>query len=454
MAGDVRSLGKPDYKFTNWATTYSCRPELYFEPETTDEIRQILAFAQEKGKKVKVVGYGHSPSDIACTTDYMISLSRYNKVMKVDKDSLQVTVQGGCLVRDLNRNILPSHGMAFSVLGTVSELTVAGVISTGTHGTGAKFGTVSSFVVAMEIMTASGEILEISAEKNKELFPAATLSLGSFGIILTVTFQCEPAYNLHQKQYPAKLDQVLENLNTYVTSSDHFRFFWFPHTDDVVCYHANRTKEEPRVKGSWFWDMLVGYYILQILYLLSTFLSCLVPYINRFFYHTLYSSCAEKIDRSDKIFNFNCLFKQYVMEWAIPRDKTAVVLFELRNWILQSRFPAHFPVEVRFVKGDNIYLSPVHGWDACYINIIMYRPFNKFVPNDKYWSAFQKIVMEAGGRPHWAKDHKLGREDFLKLYPKFETFCKIRESLDPNGMFLNSNMERVFGQSPSFTKIV
>ncbi|XP_041366843.1 L-gulonolactone oxidase-like [Gigantopelta aegis] len=449
MVSDVRSLGKPGHFFTNWATTYSCKPELYFEPETTDEIRQVLVFAREKAKKVKVVGYGHSPSDLACTTDYMISLKKYDKVLKVDKEKNQIKVQGGCMIKDLNNKVFPALGLAFPVLGTVSELTVAGVISTGTHGTGANYGVFSTLVVSMELMTAAGDILEISNEKNAELMPAVTLSLGSLGVILTVTLQCEPAYKLHLVQYPLKLNDVLENLDVHVKSSDHFRFFWFPHTDNAICYHANRTTKEHFVKTSWVWEMLVGYYLLQLLYWISTFIPQCVPLLNRVFFHLIYGSRQEKIDRSDHIFNFNCLFKQYVMEWAIPRDKTAVVLYDLKNWITANKFPAHFPVEVRFVKGDNLFLSPAYGQEACFINIIMYRPYNKFVKNEEYWEAFQKIVAQVGGRPHWAKDHKYKREHFEKLYPKFGEFCKIREKLDPNGMFLNANLDRVFGKGTS-----
>ncbi|KAL8614381.1 hypothetical protein ACOMHN_007719 [Nucella lapillus] len=467
MPVHARSLGKPGHYFTNWATTYYCTPELFFEPETTEEIQKILGLAQEKGKKVRVVGNGHSPSDLACTTDYMISLAHYSQVLKVDKEKLQVTVQGGCLLKDLNEKVLPSHQMALSVQGTVSEITAAGTMSTGTHGTGGHYGIFSTCVVALDLMMASGEIMHISKEENSELLPAAVLSLGCLGVILTVTLECEPAFNLHQHQYPAKLQDVLENLNVYVTASDHFRFTWFPYTDDVMCYHASRTIQEASVKTSWFWDSFVGFHLLQFLYWISTFIPSLVPAINRGYYRLLYAHCAEKTDRSYRVFNFDCLFRQYVMEWAIPRwviprwviprwaiprwaiprEKVGVVLTELGSWITNSKFPAHFPVEVRFVKADDIYLSPAYGRDSCYINIIMYRPYNKYVSNIQYWDAFERIVSSVGGRPHWAKDHKLGGKEFMTLYPKWGEFCRQRELLDPNGMFLNANLERVFGKS-------
>ncbi|KAH9503330.1 hypothetical protein Btru_072756 [Bulinus truncatus] len=442
--GSRKSLGKSGKKFTNWATTYSCLPELYFEPETQDEIRKILALAQEKGKKVKVVGFGHSPSDIACTTDYMISLQRFNQVLKVDKEKLQVTVQAGCFVKTLNEEILPQHDMSLSVQGAVSDLTVAGVISTGTHGSGENYGIISSYVVGLELVKASGEIITVNEEVNSELLPIVALSLGSLGVITSVTLQCERAFRLHCKQVPNTLQNVVENLDVYVSSSDHFKFFWYPYTDSVVCLSASRTQEEIHEKSSWIWDMGVGYYLLQVLLWISTFFPRLVPSINRLFFNLFCSKPVERINRSDKIFNFNCLFKQYVMEWAIPRNKVGVVLWELKEWIETQKFPAHFPVEVRFVKADNIYISPCYLQDSCYINIIMYRPFNKLVSHETYWNQYQSIVAKHGGRPHWAKDHNFTGAEFVKLYPMWKEFCAVREKFDPNGMFLNANLERVF----------
>lgn len=86
------------------------------------------------------------------------------------------------------------------------------------------------------------------------------------------------------------------------------------------------------------------------------------------------------------------------------REKTQVVLTELRRFLdMNPEIRVHFPVEVRFVAADEIYLSPAFGRDSCYINIIMYRPYGKHVPFKKWWDAYEKIVREAGGRPHWAK---------------------------------------------------
>ena len=92
-----------------------------------------------------------------------------------------------------------------------------------------------------------------------------------------------------------------------------------------------------------------------------------------------------------------------MLEMYTYREKTQVALYELKNWIEKTGFEAHFPVEVRFVRGDDLLMSPAHGRDTCYINIIMYRPYNKLVEHAVYWEAFKEIMLKNGGRPHWAK---------------------------------------------------
>ncbi|XP_013393536.1 L-gulonolactone oxidase isoform X2 [Lingula anatina] len=408
---DIQSLGRTGHLFTNWATTYSCQPELHFEPETEEQLKQILNTAQIKNKKVKVVGCGHSFSDLVCTTDYMISMKNFDRVISIDKEACKIKVQAGIEVKKLKDEILPQHGLAFSVLGSVSEVSLAGCICTGTHGTGGNYGVLSSYVLGLEIMTANGEIIECSKEKNQEVFLAACCSLGALGVIMSVTFQCEPAFHLHQSQYRDTLN-------------------------NPICR-----------KDSWFWNYAVGCHMLQFCLLISAFFTSLLIYMNRLFSWLLFSKPKEIVDRGDRVFNLDCLFQQYVMEWAVPREKTAEVLLELKDWIETNQFPAHFPVEVRFVMADNIYLSPAYNMDSCYINILMFRPYNKYVPHETYWNAFQDIMLRAGGRPHWAKDHGVVADQFRKMYPKWTKFCEIAQKVDPHAMFRNPNLERVLGRN-------
>uniref|UniRef100_A0A8C5PDD5 L-gulonolactone oxidase n=1 Tax=Leptobrachium leishanense TaxID=445787 RepID=A0A8C5PDD5_9ANUR len=257
-------VGRGGYRFQNWAQTYGSNPELYFQPTSVEEIKEILDLARQRSKRVKTVGGGHSPSDIACGDDFMVRMDKMNKILKIDKDAKQVMVQAGVLLSDLNKE-LDKCGLALSNLGAVSEVAAAGVIGTGTHNTGIHHGILSTQVVALTLMTASGEILECSQSENPEIFQAARLHLGCLGVILSVTLQCKSSFNLQETHFSSSLQEVLDNLDNHLKSSEYFRFFWFPHTDKVSVFYQDPTDKPPSSKSNWFWDYFVGYYLLEFL---------------------------------------------------------------------------------------------------------------------------------------------------------------------------------------------
>lgn len=186
------------------------------------------------------------------------------------------------------------------------------------HGSGINYGVFSSYVVELELMLASGEVKKYSAKVNGELFPATLCSLGCLGAIISVTFQCERAFRLEQVEFGAPLEDVLQSLDVFAKSSDHFRMFWYPHTDFALCYSASRTDKplKPR-QGSWLMDRLIGFYLLEFLYWIGIYVSFIIPLVN-YLYYKLAADRKEFVDVSYKIFNFDCLFKQYVFECAIP----------------------------------------------------------------------------------------------------------------------------------------
>lgn len=444
---DVLARGRRNFKFTNWSTTFSCTPELYFEPQTTEDIREVLLAASKLRKRVRVIGGSLSPSDIACTDEFMICLKNYNAVLEINHDKQQVTVQAGLTVMELNE-FLDRNGLALPNLSSVSGMSCAGTIGTCTHGTGKDYGLIANFVLSLEIMTASGEIIHCSRQANEEIFLAALCHLGAVGVILSVTWQCEPAFRLFQQCESMTLEKALENLETWKSADEYFKFHWYPHTGYAKVYHVNRTSQLVKRTSSWFWDMLVGYRSLEFMYWLSSFVPGLVPLINWSYFKLLHSKPDSIVDQSFKIFNFNCLFKQYVTEWAIPQDKTDYVLKKLQSWIKESGVKVHFPVEVRFVKKDDIYMSPCYNQDVCFINIVSYRPYDTFIPFESYFKYYEELMMSVGGKPHWAKAHSLTAADIEKMYPKINKFREVCQKLDPHGMFHNGYLERsIFGSS-------
>ncbi|XP_023780129.1 L-gulonolactone oxidase-like [Cyanistes caeruleus] len=239
--------------------------------------------------------------------------------------------------------------------------------------------------------------------------------------------------------------QVLEGLEQHLSRSQYFRFLWFPHSDNVRIVYQDPTQQAPRSSSSWFWDYAVGFYLLEFLLWISSFFPGLVVWINRVFFRLLFNSRVENVDRSHRILTYECRFRQHVQDWAIPIGRTKEALLELRAALEGNPgIAAHFPVEIRFSRRDEILLSPCFRRDSCFINVILYRPYGKDIPRFRYWELYEGIMRKHGGRPHWAKAHSCTRKELELMYPEFPKFCAIREKLDPHGIFLNAYLEKVF----------
>jgi L-gulonolactone oxidase len=131
-------ISRLNYHFRNWAGNEQCFPEKYFQPESESDIVAVVKDAVVSGKKIRVVGAGHSWSAVACSDEYMINLDRCDKVISVDKEKKQIRVQAGIRLKQLNKG-LEEHGLALINLGSISEQSIAGATATGTHGTGIRF---------------------------------------------------------------------------------------------------------------------------------------------------------------------------------------------------------------------------------------------------------------------------------------------------------------------------
>ena len=357
-----------------------------------------------------------------------------------------------------------------SNLGSISEQSLAGAISTGTHGTGAKFGIISSQVLEMRIILADGSVRTLCRDnESKDMFLASLCSLGALGIISTITLQAEPAYNLAYEEFLITFTQLETNWDALINSAQLVRFWWFPYTETVLVWRAARTKRVATASTkSWWSEKFIGYHLLEYLLYLSSFMPSLLPKLNAYYAHKDHSMPTKDfkvepfndadpkctVGRHVDILNFDCLFKQHVTEWCAPSRSALTALQSLKSKIDQDsqepnggggrKIHAHFPVEIRFVKGDDIWLSPAYGDGVfCYIGIIVYRPYGQeAVPRQAYWTAYEDSMKSVDARPHWAKAFPLRYRELAKLYPMFERFCQMRRQLDPNGLFMNEYTRR------------
>ncbi|HEU5269376.1 MAG TPA: FAD-binding protein, partial [Jatrophihabitans sp.] len=216
----------------NWAGTFSVEPARVVRPRTAEQVADEVHRAIADNLSVKAVGAGHSFSDIALTRGVMIDQGLLTGIISADRHTGLVTVAAGTTLRELSI-ALWKMGLSMSNLGDIDAQTISGAIATGTHGTGRAFGGLATQVRGLQLVTADGELLDCSTERHPDIFAAARVSLGALGIITAVTLQCEPAYLLHAVEAPADYDDLLEVLGV-LEASDHFEFYWFPHTRRVL----------------------------------------------------------------------------------------------------------------------------------------------------------------------------------------------------------------------------
>jgi len=428
-------------RWSNWAGNQQTGTVLLSKPQTESELQQVVQSAQASGRRVKAVGSGHSFTAIAVSEEVLVDLSDYDEIVAIDKINQTVTVQSGIQLSKLNQ-ALYENSLAMQNLGDIAYQTIAGAISTSTHGTGAKFTGIANQVVALRIVLADSSIVECSANVNAQLFSCARVGLGALGLISTVTLKVVPAFNLAVIEEPMRVDDVLRNLDLHVDSNDHFEFFWVPHTGWALTKRNNRNNlpVEPMSKMShWYSKTLMENYAFGAVCMLGKARPSLIPKLAK----ALPSSGRnEYSDASHKVFASKRIIKFYEMEYAIPREACAEALNRVRRMVTDSGFFLNFPVEVRFTAPDEIPLSTASNRESAYIAVHIYKGMN-YVP---YFTEVESIMNSYQGRPHWGKLHFQSAATLASRYPQWDVFQAVRNQVDPQRMFSNQYLETVLGK--------
>jgi L-gulono-1,4-lactone dehydrogenase len=431
--------------FTNWAGNQHCRPSHVHFPRSEEDIAEILDLAAKQKVSAKVVGSGHSWSDAACTDGHMLRLDEMNGVLDIDRKAGCVTVEAGMRLCELNEQ-LARHGLALGNLGSISEQTIAGAISTGTHGTGVRFGSLSTFVRSLRLMRADGSVMELS-RADGDAFEAARLSLGCLGVLTRITLRCEPAFDLEEKSFTLSFDDALDRMLSLVDDHDHVKFWWLPHTDSVFVVTARRiplteTTRRRRVRNVFAGaaETMANRGVFAALMRAGALAPSVVPSINRAV-DQVYFRSRRRVDRSDRVFNLPMPPTHREMEYGIPRDVAPLALRRLRELTHTLRIVVNFVVEVRFVAHDSILLSPSFGRNSCQLGA--YIGEHPHLPI--YFDAFETLCRQLNGRPHWGKEFQASADDLHQRIPGIGRFLSVRRALDPNKRFDNRFARRVFG---------
>jgi len=426
----------------NWAGDQRCTPAAIERPGGVAEVAAALERAAAAGQRVRVAGSGHSFTDAACTDGRLLSLERMDRVLDVDRASGLVRVEGGITIHALSA-VLAEHGLAFENLGDIDVQTIAGAISTATHGTGARLRNLSAQVASVELVLADGSTLVCSgADEDPTTYLAARVGVGSLGVIAAVTLRAVPAFTLRGVDAPAPRQETLDRLEQAGEENDHFECYVFPHCETALTRTNNRVEASPRPRSrlsAYANDVLLTNHAFRAFCLAGRAFPRWIPQLNRMV--TKLAGSSTRVDRSDRIFASPRLVRFTEMEYALPRERTAEAARRVLELIPRGGFHVPFPIEVRLVAPDDALLSPAHERPTGYVAVHMF----KGMAWEPYFRAVEAIMDEYDGRPHWGKRHFQTAETLRPRYPRWDDFQAVRARLDPDGRFANAYSDRVLG---------
>ncbi|HTK10682.1 MAG TPA: D-arabinono-1,4-lactone oxidase [Ktedonobacteraceae bacterium] len=429
----------PHRRWQNWSGSVTAQPQHIVEPTSIAELARVIGVYGRSGRQVRVVGSGHSFTPLVQTDDILLSLHHLRGITSVDRDQNTVTVLGGTPLKQLG-NALLEHGLAQENLGDIDEQSIAGAISTGTHGTGIRFGNIATQVTGLTLITANGEELACSETEHPDIFKAAQVSLGMLGVITSVTLRVVPAKRLHFTSRRELLTSCLNNLETYIQNNSHFEFFWMPYTEWVQAKFLNETDAD--ITASNFWSTFNKVALENGLYWLLSECCRFVPSLSQSIskISAMGIATVDEINYSHRLYATPRVVRFQEMEYNIPIEHFQDVLAEIRACIDEHQFRVHFPIECRFVHADDIWLSPAYQRTSAYVAVHMYRG----MAYRAYFEQIEAIFRRYQGRPHWGKMHTQNATSLQELYPHWHDFRRIRATLDPEGLFLNDYLRQLF----------
>jgi FAD-linked oxidoreductase len=425
----------------NWARSESATPSRVVRAGSSAEIAAVLAHAAETGQRVKAVGAGHSFTGIAVANGIQLDLSAFQGLLHVDPAHETVRLAAGTVLHQVP-GLLAPHRLAMANLGDIDAQSIAGATSTGTHGTGAAFGGLSTQLTGVTLLTA--DLQELTLTAGDERLKAAALGLGALGVITDLTVQCVPSFTLHALERPEPLHAVLEEWDERATTPDHFEFYWFPHTDTALTKTNTRlpadTPARPLGRAKrWIDDDLMANKVFGLVCTMGKSAPALIPHINRLAQKL--TGDREFTDVSTSVFTTMRKVRFREMEYALPREVIPQALRELGDLIERRGWRISFPLEVRVAAPDDLWLSTAHGRETGYIAVHRYYKEDYH----EYFRAAEQIFRSYDGRPHWGKIHYQDANSLSRLYPKFGEFVALRDQLDPRRALSNPYLDRVLG---------
>lgn len=414
----------------NWSGSVAAAPVEIAAPPTEEELARLVS----AHSRVRAAGAGHSFMPLCETDGLLLRLDRMEGEIRMAEDGQSAWVPAGWSLAGLTE-ALWRHGCSLANQGDVNPQSLAGALATGTHGTGAGLGCLSTIARGFRLMLADGSVVSCNRTDNAELFEAQRLSLGLLGIALEIEIDLVPGYHLTETIRAVPFDELVESWDELAACHRHVEFWLFPYSDKAILKTLDACDPCPPPGR----DTDMGEAIFKASCAIARRMPVLIPPMQRLmmrlFAHSQRRGPAYAVFPSERTTRFE------EMEYELPRENGMTALQAVVERIRERGLPVTFPFEYRLVAGDDIWLSPFHAGPCAAISMHQYAGME--------WRAVfaeaEPIFRAHGGRPHWAKRHTLGRRDLAELYPRLGDFLAVRERVDPAAKFTNDALAAMLG---------
>lgn len=432
--------------WTTWSKQHSTHHQGLLAPRSIHEAQEIITQAASTGQKIKVVGASRSSSAIAQPTDILLTLDYLTGLTTINPDAGTATFLAGTTVTTANR-VLLHYNLAFENLGRLGAQTLAGAISTGTHGTGISYGIISTQVSDLTLLTSTGDLITCSHTQNPDIFKAALVGLGALGIIVSITFKVVPLFRLHAAERGHSYIKIVTSFSERSHGSDHYEFSWFPSSPEVRTrrltrlpllpdgfLHPHARISQARRHGN---DLLLNNGLFEGISYLGSKAPSTQKALNKI--SNWAKGNRRYADYAPAVFTIHRTVPQNNMEYAFPLENFQDVMRDVRHRLDALNTHPTFPLVIRTAAADDIPLSQAQGRETFYVSAREY--WRK--PHAELFTALEAIFKHHQGRPHWGQFHTQDAEALTRLYPHMAEFTSLREELDPDGTFLNPYLDWV-----------
>jgi FAD/FMN-containing dehydrogenase len=398
----------------NWGGNQAFDYAEFVDVATDQDVVAAVTRAATSGRGVRVAGSGHSFTPIVQTDHTLLTVERLTGLVTADEATRRATIRGGTRLWDVGAPLW-EHGMSLANQGDVDAQSISGAIATGTKGSGPAFGSLSSTVRGVRLVNGNAEIVSITEADADELH-AAQVSIGMLGVFLDVDIQAVPAYKLREQNAILSFDEVDAKWLGFLADYRHFSFWWMPTPASSAMYDLGTVPQD----------------------------HCVVKLLTEepADAKDVEAEPGGRTGRAHLIYpDATTEARFHELEYMVPAERGREALDVLRDLMLTKHTDQISPVQVRWQKADEAYLSAQYHRDTMSLSVsgqvgTHYEPFLRELDQE---------LQQFDARPHWGKVHYLTRDRVEALYPRYDDFQRIRREFDPKGVFLNPHLRELFG---------